>query len=166
MNDTFDAANLRQDISSQPFSVIHLATHAHFSGNLDDTYLLTYNGKLSLDDLQKLISPTALPSHGQLRPIELLTLSACETAAGDDRAALGLAGVAIKAGAAQRHGHALARRRSGADHADIQFLFTIGKRFDDVQGPGAAVAQLQLMEDPRYRHAFYWSPELIIGNWL
>jgi len=31
--------------------------------------------------------------------VELLTLSACETAAGDDRAALGLAGVAVKAGA-------------------------------------------------------------------
>ena len=32
-------------------------------------------------------------------PLELLILSACETASGDDRAALGLAGVALKAGA-------------------------------------------------------------------
>ncbi len=34
-----------------------------------------------------------------LYPLELLFLSACETAAGDQRAALGLAGVALRAGA-------------------------------------------------------------------
>jgi CHAT domain-containing protein len=166
MNDDFDAANLRQDISSQPFSVIHLATHAHFSGNLDDTYLLTYNGKLSLDDLQKLIAPTALPSHGQLRPIELLTLSACETAAGDDRAALGLAGVAIKAGARS----AMATLWPVDDQAQTMLISSFYSRLENDSTMSKAralqLAQLQLMEDPRYRHAFYWSPELIIGNWL
>ncbi len=33
------------------------------------------------------------------KALELLILRACETASGDDRAALGLAGVALKAGA-------------------------------------------------------------------
>lgn len=166
MNDQFIAANLRRDLSSEPFSVIHLATHAHFSGDLDDTYLLTFNGKLSLDDLQKLIAPTALPSHGQLRPIELLTLSACETAAGDDRAALGLAGVAIKAGARS----AMATLWPVDDQAQTELISDFYSRLENDSTISKAralqLAQLQLMQDPRYRHAFYWSPELIIGNWL
>jgi CHAT domain-containing protein len=166
INGDFNAANLRRDISSQPFSVIHLATHAHFSGDLDDTYLLTFNGKLSLDDLQKLIAPTALPSHGQLRPIELLTLSACETAAGDDRAALGLAGVAIKAGARS----AMATLWPVDDQAQTMLMSDFYSRLENDSTMSKAralqLSQLQLMQDPRYRHAFYWSPELIIGNWL
>src|SRR5204863_106274 len=63
-----------------------------------DTFLLTYDDRLTLDRLQELIAPKKYAQGGQ-RPVDLLTLSACRTAAGDDRAALGLAGVAIKAGA-------------------------------------------------------------------
>lgn len=166
MDDSFNGTNLRQDISSEPFSVIHLASHAHFSGNLADTYLLTYDGKLSLDDLQKLIAPTAVPSHGQLRPIELLTLSACETAAGDDRAALGLAGVAIKAGARS----AMATLWPVDDQAETMLISNFYSRLqgDSTISKARALqlSQLQLMKDPRYQHAFYWSPQLIIGNWL
>jgi len=166
MDGDFVASNLRRDISSEPFSVIHLASHAHFSGNLSDTYLLTYDGKLSLDDLQKLIAPTAIPSHGQLRPIELLTLSACETAAGDDRAALGLAGVAIKAGARS----AMATLWPVDDQAETMLISDFYSRLQNDSTISKAralqLSQLQLMKDPRYRHAFYWSPQIIIGNWL
>ena len=59
------------------------------------TFVLTYDSKLTLNDLEALIRP----SQYRGRPVELLVLSACQTAAGDDRAALGLAGVAVKAGA-------------------------------------------------------------------
>ncbi|MBP6505644.1 MAG: CHAT domain-containing protein, partial [Rhodoferax sp.] len=27
-------------------------------------------------------------------------------------------------------------------------------------------AQLTLLSDRRYRHPYYWSPFLLIGNWL
>ncbi|MDM8569483.1 CHAT domain-containing protein, partial [Thiotrichales bacterium HSG1] len=57
--------------------------------------LLTYDNKMTMDKLQNIIG------LGRFRdkPLEMLTLSACKTAVGDDKAALGLAGVAIKAGA-------------------------------------------------------------------
>ena len=90
---------LRQSLTGDgpagPFSVVHLATHGQFGHNADETFLLTYHGKLTLSDLQSMIGPSRTSRH----PVELLTLSACETAAGDDRAALGLAGVAVKSGA-------------------------------------------------------------------
>src|SRR6185295_14696786 len=58
-------------------------------------FLLAYDGRIGLNDLERLIRPGKYRG----RPVELLVLSACQTAAGDDRAALGLAGVAVKAGA-------------------------------------------------------------------
>ncbi|NIM27575.1 MAG: CHAT domain-containing protein, partial [Gammaproteobacteria bacterium] len=60
-----------------------------------ESFVLTYDGRLDMDDLEYAMSMTTFREQ----PIELLTLSACQTAAGDDRAALGLAGIAVKAGA-------------------------------------------------------------------
>jgi CHAT domain-containing protein len=74
---------------------VHLATHGEFSRKGGESYVLTYDGRLDMDDLQQFMSMTTFREQ----PIELLTLSACQTAAGDDRAALGLAGIAVKAGA-------------------------------------------------------------------
>jgi CHAT domain-containing protein len=65
-------------------------------------------------------------------PLELLTLSACETAAGDDRAALGLAGIAIKAGARS----ALATLWNINDEASVDLVvdFTAGLRIRRLEG--------------------------------
>jgi CHAT domain-containing protein len=75
--------------------VVHVASHAQFSSDPEQTFLLTHDGRLGMDGLERLLAP----SRFREEPVELITLSACETAAGDDRAALGLAGVAVKAGA-------------------------------------------------------------------
>jgi hypothetical protein len=74
---------------------VHIATHAQFGDSPSNSFLLTYDGRLSLDDLAALVERTRFGDQ----PLELLTLSACETAAGDERAALGLAGIALRSGA-------------------------------------------------------------------
>src|SRR5690606_23254109 len=78
-----------------PFSVVHIASHGQFTSDPRESFLLTFDGRLNINGLERLIEP----SRFRDRPVELLTLSACTTAAGDDRAALGLAGIAVKAGA-------------------------------------------------------------------
>jgi CHAT domain-containing protein len=104
-------------------------------------------------------------SEKRHKPIELLTLSSCQTAAGDDRAALGLAGVAVRSGARS----ALATLWSINDQAS-SFLVTEFYREllkDDISKAKALqLAQLKLMENVRYRHPGYWSPFLLIGNWM
>ena len=98
-------------------------------------------------------------------PLELLTLSACDTAEGDDRAALGLAGVAIKAGARS----ALATLWEVNDEVSAQLVVDFYKELRDpsVSRVGALRrAQLKLLEDPRYDHPGFWSPFLLINNWL
>jgi len=90
----YTTENLRNEFRNHAYSVLHIATHGVFGGSPDKTFLLTYNSRLTMDDLGELID------IGRFRekPVELLTLSACQTAQGDERAALGLAGVALRAG--------------------------------------------------------------------
>jgi CHAT domain-containing protein len=95
LDEAFGEAAFRQQIARTPYSIVHIASHGQFETTAGESFLLTHDGRLTLDELEDAIK------FGRYReqPIELLTLSACSTAAGDDRAALGLAGVAIKAGA-------------------------------------------------------------------
>ena len=85
----------------QPYTMIHLHTHGLFNPQKEDTFLLTYDMELNEQDRLTMKRLEGIFGIGQLRgyPIELLTLSACQTAMGDSQAALGLAGVAFKSGA-------------------------------------------------------------------
>ena len=80
-----------QSAEKDKYNVIHIATHAKFSGTKEQTYIETYQEKISLGKLEQVLNQRKLDNR-----IELLTLSACETAAGSERAILGLAGVAIR----------------------------------------------------------------------
>ena len=98
-------------------------------------------------------------------PLELLTLSACDTAAGDDRAALGLAGMAIKAGARS----ALATLWNINDEASVDLVLDFYREIKDSSVSRAAAlqhAQLKLLDNPRYEHPGFWSAFLMINNWL
>ena len=158
----FTVAGIRSQFGREQFSIVHLATHGEFDRNASKSFLLTYDGELSLDGLESLVRPSQF--RGQ--PVELLTLSACQTAAGDDRAALGLAGVAIKAGARS----ALATLWSVDDKASATlvtlFYAEIRKHPELSKARALQAAQLQLMHTLNYRHPYYWSAFLIIGNWL
>jgi CHAT domain-containing protein len=163
LDDEFTPTALGKLFYDDSFSVVHLATHGKFEGEAESTFLVTANdGRLTLDELERFIKPSQY--RGQ--PVELLGLSACQTASGDARAGLGLAGVALKAGARS----ALATLWSINDEASA---ILVGKFYDELLQPtslGKAKAlqqaQALLLRDPRYRHPAYWSPYLIIGNWL
>ena len=95
--------NLKNEMYSvHPYTRMHLHTHGTFQpGNPNNSYLLTHD---LIDNPHRRLTMKRLEdifSIGELRdsPIELLTLSACQTAQGDEKAALGLAGVALKSGA-------------------------------------------------------------------
>ena len=140
---------------------MHLATHGHFAAEATQSFLLTAQGKLTLPQLAQML--------GRLRfraqPIELLTLSACDTAAGDDRAALGLAGVALQAGARS----ALATLWPVADDAAAVGMAAF---YRHLQGPETSraralqQAQQALLQDPRYAEPVFWAPFVLLNNWL
>ena len=96
LNQEFTSTALQNQIGSLSFPVVHLATHGQFSSSAEETFILAWDKPIKVKELDEL-----LRTGEQTRPevIELLVLSACETAAGDKQAALGLAGVAVQAGA-------------------------------------------------------------------
>ncbi|NJO67183.1 MAG: CHAT domain-containing protein [Leptolyngbyaceae cyanobacterium RM1_405_57] len=92
LNQEFTLTNLIEQIESGEFGIVHLATHAQFRpGTPENSYIqLWQNDKLTLDQLRQL-------DWSEL-PVELLVLSACQTALGDRQAELGFAGLAFQAG--------------------------------------------------------------------
>ena len=158
----FRLKTVRGELEKNPVSVLHIASHAEFGATAQDTFLVTFEGKLTLDDLEALVKPRKY--RGQ--PLELLALSACQTASGDDRAALGLAGAAVKAGARST----LATLWSVHDEASAklvtEFYSQIRRQPDLARAQALRQAQLKLIAQEPYFHPAFWSPFLIIGNWL
>jgi CHAT domain-containing protein len=92
-------------------------------------------------------------------------LSACETATGDKRAALGLAGVAVQAGARST----IASLWSLDDESGARFMGQLYRQLVNANVSKAEAvrqAQLALLRDPNFRHPRYWAPYVLLGNWL
>jgi len=162
MNKDFVKTNVEKEFAQENYSIVHIASHGHFDSDAKKTFVLTFDGKLTLDELEQLLRPSQLRD----KPVELLTLSACQTAAGDDRAALGLAGVAIKAGA--RSAFATLWFVNDESSATLVSDFYTALRDHPEMSKARALrsAQMKLLADQRYAHPCYWAPYLIIGNWL
>ena len=161
VNREFLAANFEKRLKEEQFSIVHVASHGEFGNDVENTFLLTFDTKLSLDRLNEMVGVFRFRDD----PLELLTLSACDTAAGDDRAALGLAGIAIKAGARS----ALATLWNINDEAAVDLVLDFYRELKNPTISRAVAlqrAQLKLIENPRYEHPGYWSAFLMINNWL
>ena len=88
----FTLANLEKQIQKpKNYSVVHLATHGKFRGTANSTFLQAYNHRISLREFENVLLAIK-------EPMDLLTLSACQTAAGDNRSTLGIAGLAARTG--------------------------------------------------------------------
>ncbi len=160
-NSTFVAGNVRDGLRDNPYSIVHIATHGNFAPKASDTFLLAWDGKIDMNQLDAIMKQPSVNGA----PLELLSLSACETAAGDDKAALGLAGVAVKAGSRS----AVATLWSVSDQAASELVLEFYKQLQNPsisKAEALQAAQLKLLDSPNYRHPYYWSPFLLIGNWL
>lgn len=162
LDQSFTTQTLQQEVSQTAFPVVHLATHGQFSSNLQETFVLAWDRPILINELRELLRSRDDLTTGA---IELLVLSACETAAGDDRATLGLAGMAVQAGARST----LASLWSLDDQSGAEFM---GEFYQALLQPGVSKAaalqqaQLALLQDPNYRHPRYWAPYVLLGNWL
>ncbi|MEM9089223.1 MAG: CHAT domain-containing protein [Cyanobacteria bacterium P01_F01_bin.53] len=163
LNQTFTTDRLSQTLQKTPFSVVHLATHGQFSSRADETFLLTWDGRLNVQDLDAML----LPRRREVsQPLALLVLSACQTATGDQRAALGLAGMAIRSGARST----LATLWQVNDNSTAVLMKQFYEQLLETPGMTKAealrAAQLHLLKQSQYQDPIYWAPFVLIGNWL
>jgi CHAT domain-containing protein len=161
MNQDFRAQRLEQALRDGRYGILHIATHGKFSTSVNDSFLLTFDEKLTMSTLDQLIGLFRFRDD----PLELLTLSACQTGVGDDRAALGLAGVAIKAGARS----ALATLWFINDEASAELVSEFYRQLRNPKlskAQALQIAQQKLLADRVYEHPAYWSAFLLLNNWL
>ncbi|MBE9228954.1 CHAT domain-containing protein [Phormidium sp. LEGE 05292] len=160
VNQNFTESDLKNRINSVPFSVVHLATHGQFSSNANDTFILTWKELLKAKDFDNLLR---LRDSSESSSIELLVLSACQTAAGDRRAALGLAGIAVRAGARST----LATLWSVDDRSTAELMSQFYQELANAQVSKAeALRRAQLTLLANYEIPYFWAPYVLVGNWL
>ncbi|EDX83602.1 tetratricopeptide repeat domain protein [Synechococcus sp. PCC 7335] len=159
LNEAFTSTALASNIKNSTANIVHLATHGQFSSRLEDTFLSTWEGRLNVQELSEI-----LQSRGQLDPIELLVLSACDTALGDDRAVLGLAGLAVKSGARSTVA-TLWPVKDQAAAMLMQALYESISTSEITKAEALRQAQLTLIADPSYSDPFFWSAYTLVGNW-
>jgi len=146
---------------SGAFSVLHLASHGVFGGAAETSYVMAYDDLLTLNGLQALLQVEQFRKH----PIELLSLSACETAEGNDRAPLGIAGAAIKARAKSVLGTLWPVDDEAAVKVMAQFYRTLTQS-QASKTQALRQAQIELIQNKEFAHPFFWAPFVLIGNWL
>ena len=156
----FSLKGISNALYGVPYSIVHVASHGQFDRNPKKTFLLTHDSKLTMNHLTRLLSTSQARQH----PVELLTLSACQTAVGDERAALGLAGVAVKAGARS----ALASLWPVFDDATALLIPDFYAQLKQTQTNKALAlqqAQLKMLHSKNYQHPKYWAGFVLIGRW-
>jgi CHAT domain-containing protein len=157
----FLLSSVQRELKQTPYNIVHIASHGQFKSDPKESFVLSFDEKLNMNKLEQLIGL----SRFRDKPIELLTLSACQTAAGDDRAALGLAGIAIKAGARSAVAYLCLINDKAASHLVSEFY----RQLKDTKSSKAQAlrnAQTHLINDTAYQHPYFWAPFLLIGNWL
>ena len=175
LNQDFTPTSLSEQLEAADYPIVHLATHGQFSSTSDQTFILSGSKSDSeLDKEDRFINVKefdTLLRVGKRRgsqSIELLVLSACETAQGDNRAILGLAGVAVRAGARST----IATLWGADDKATAELMGYFYQNLNDNPEISKAAAlqdaQLKLLQntDSQYSHPYYWAPFVFIGNWL
>ena len=162
LNNDFTKPSIKKAVNSSNLPLIHLATHGLFSSQAENTFILTSDGEVNVNELSSLLRNR---ETNRQKVIELLVLSACQTAKGDDRASLGIAGVAIQSGARST----LATLWSVTDETTAKVMINFYNNLINEKMPKAEAirkAQVNLFKtNRRYRHPYYWSPYVLVGNW-
>ena len=160
-DEQFKLNSVQDELKQNNYNIVHIASHGQFKSDSQENFVLTFEDKLSMNNLEQLIGLSRFRNN----PVELLTLSACQTAAGDDRAALGLAGIAVKAGARS----AVATLWFINDQAAADLVSEFYRQLKKTKSSKAQAlknAQVHLIKETPYSHPYFWSPFLLIGNWL
>ena len=182
LNQEFTKDHLKQIRTNKPFGIIHLATHSDFlPGKPGNSYIQLWDSKLGLDSLREL--------GWSNPPVELVVLSACRTALGDEEAELGFAGLGVLAGAKSALAslwyvsdagtlglmtsfyeqlHTAPIKTQALRHAQLAMLNKEIRMEEDklVSSSGSWLLppQLQELGELQLAHPFYWSAFTIIGN--
>ncbi|NEQ44315.1 MAG: CHAT domain-containing protein [Leptolyngbya sp. SIOISBB] len=166
LNEEFTVERLKEALQENSYPILHLATHGQFSTVPEETFVITgpnnagLSEEITFNQLEAILNEFSLNDE----PLELITLTACQTATGDDRATLGLAGVAIQAGARS----AIASLWNLDDNIAATLIpnFYRNLRNPDLSKAQALqAAQVDALEANSRANPGRWAPLILVGNW-
>ncbi len=162
-NETFTAQNIQSKIQQSLFHIVHLVTHGEFSSNQDGTFIIDSERKVKVTELGQILKTR---DQNQVEPIELLVFSACETAK-DDRAALGMAGVAVQSGARSTVATLWSIYTEESKVLMLEFYRQLSNP-ELTKAEALKNAQIYLLNHPdkNLHHPVMWAPFVLLGNWL
>jgi len=156
-NAEFTRDSFQQKIENNLLTVVHLSTHGQFSSDSEKTFVLAWDVPVAVRELRFLLKT-------ERSGIDLLVLSACQTAKGDRRSALGIAGIAVQAGA--RSTVASLWVVEAESTALLMKEFYKGLKNGMTKAEALRLAQLKLISNPKYENPYFWSGFILVGNWL
>lgn len=161
LNEKFTSERFEREFTTADFPIVHITTHGQFSSDPQRTVILAWDQAINVLEFDKLLKAK---TESDANAIELLVLSACQTAKGNHRSTLGIAGVAAQAGA--RSTIASLWLVDAESTASLMEQFYKGLRNGIPKAEALRLAQLSLLSNPEYRHPYYWASFLLIGSWL
>ena len=157
----FNLENFRQSLQKRPYNIVHIASHAEFFPESSQGFIQTHSGRISMSELKTLLQTKKY----QETPVELLVLSACQTASGNRAEAFGLSGVAIQAGVRSVLGSLWDIDDEVAFHLMSEFYQALQSgRYSKAEA--LQKAQLALIDNKVFAHPYFWSPMMLMNNWL
>ena len=180
LNKEFTVNNLQNQRQQGVYNILHLGTHAQFvSDTSKESFIQFWDSRLRLSQIPKLRFDNPV--------IDMLTLSACQTAVGNN---LGISGLAVESGARS----VLASLWEVSDAGTAPLMISFYKSFPDAANKAQAMRQAQmsllsgkvLIDQDKIlgiegfpdiplpkglgvidlSHPFYWSSFILVGNWL
>ncbi|WP_008308664.1 CHAT domain-containing protein [Leptolyngbya sp. PCC 6406] len=160
LNQAFTSDTLRDVVVTDNSPILHIATHGQFYADLEKTFILAWDKPVNIRELGDILRPRDQNSPD---PIELMILSACQTMQGGGQAALGLAGLALQAGARGT----IASQWIVDDRATSNLMATfyhILATEKVTKSEALRRAQVTLLEAGR--PPYFWAAFISLGNWL
>ncbi len=162
VDEDFTQKALRDRVTKTQAPIVHIATHGQFGSRPEETFILAWDKSVNVRQIDQLFQSRRI---SQQQAIELLVLSACETAAGDHHAMLGLAGLSIQAGARSALATLWSVNDAGASVLMENFYEALAQA-ETSRAQALRQSQLKMINDPLYKHPFYWASYVMVGNWL
>ncbi len=182
LNEAFTLNNLKAQRQQKAFGIVHLATHGEFnSGAVGNSYIQLWDSQLQMNQMRQL--------GWNNPPVELVVLSACRTALGNENAEFGFAGFAVQSGAKS----ALASLWSVSDEGTLGLMTQFYEKLKIAPTKAEALRRAQVamlkgqvrlergrlrtargdvplppvlleLGDKKLTHPFFWSAFTMIGN--
>ena len=153
LDNDFTVEKLEDNIADD-YQVVHISTHGQFSSVPEQTFLVAWDGLINIQDMAKVFQ-----SAGS---IDLLVLSACQTASGDERSTLGLAGIAVQTGARSAIASQWLVDSMGSSVLVDRFYEAMSQELDTAEA--LQQAQIELMKSSAFSHPFYWAPFILVSS--